>query len=39
MSADVTLYGAKTGNCLRVAIALQELAIAHQVVKLDLRAG
>jgi len=39
MSADVTLYGAKTGNCLRVAIALEELAIAHQVVKLDLRAG
>jgi GST-like protein len=39
MSDDVVLYGAKTGNCLRVAIALEELAIAYRIVPLDLRAG
>ncbi|PRY04568.1 glutathione S-transferase family protein [Paraburkholderia sp. BL25I1N1] len=39
MPDDVVLYGAKTGNCLRVAIALEELAIAHRVVLLDLGAG
>lgn len=37
--APVTLYGAKTGNCLRVSIALEEALIPYSVVKLNLEAG
>jgi GST-like protein len=39
MPDDVILYGARTGNCLRVAIALEELGIAYRTAALDLRAG
>jgi GST-like protein len=35
----VTLYGAKTGNCLRVSIALEEAFIPYSVVNLNLDAG
>src|SRR5260370_26895893 len=33
----VELYGAKTGNCLRVSVALEEAEIPYIVRKLDLR--
>lgn len=37
--SHITLYGAKTGNCLRVSIALAELAVEHHIVPIDLREG
>jgi GST-like protein len=33
------LLGAKTGNCLRVAVALEALGIPYDQIKVDLRAG
>jgi len=35
--SSVELYGAKTGNCLRVSVALEEAEIPYIVRKLDLR--
>lgn len=39
MSAALELYGAQTGNCLRVAVALEELGLPYAVRKLDLGGG
>lgn len=39
MSAALELYGAQTGNCLRVAVALEELGLPYQTHKLDLSRG
>ena len=36
---SVTLYGAKTGNCLRVSIALEEAFVPYHVAHIDLSAG
>lgn len=35
----VTLFGAKTGNCQRVAIALEALGLPYKVERVDLRRG
>lgn len=35
----IDLYGARTGNCLRVAIALEEAGLPYRPVRLDLRRG
>ncbi|MBV1691512.1 glutathione S-transferase family protein [Novosphingobium sp. G106] len=39
MSAALELYGAQTGNCLRVAVTLEELGLPYQIRKLDLGGG
>lgn len=39
MSAALELYGAQTGNCLRVAVALEELGLLYTARKLDLGGG
>lgn len=39
MSAALELHGAQTGNCLRVAVALEELGLPYTVRKLDLGGG
>lgn len=39
MNTHYTLYGAKTGNCLRAAIALEEAGIAYDIEHLALRQG
>jgi GST-like protein len=36
---SVTLYGAKTGNCVRVSIALEEALIPYRAVHVDLSTG
>jgi GST-like protein len=35
----IELYGARTGNCLRVSIALEEAALPYVVRRVDLRRG
>jgi hypothetical protein len=35
----IELYGANTGNCLRVSIALEEAGIPYVVKLMDLRRG
>ena len=39
MDNHITLYGARTGNCLRAAVALEEAGIAYSVRKIALRQG
>ena len=39
MPPALDLYGAKTGNCLRTAVALEEAGLAYTPRPLDLRAG
>ena len=39
MSNTMELHGARTGNCLRAAIALEEAGLAYTVYRLDLRSG
>jgi GST-like protein len=38
-SNPIDLYGARTGNCLRVAIALEEARLPYRAIKLDLQQG
>ena len=35
----IELHGAPTGNCLRVAVALEELGLAYAIHRVDLRGG
>lgn len=37
--APIALYGARTGNCIRAAIALEEAELPYVVHKIDLRNG
>jgi GST-like protein len=39
MTQPIEIYGAKTGNCLRVAIALEEASIPYAVRRVDLASG
>ncbi len=39
MSQTLDFYGAKTGNCLRTAVALEEAGLAYSPHRLDLFAG
>lgn len=39
MSTTMELHGARTGNCLRAAIALEECGLAYSVYRVDLRSG
>lgn len=39
MPGDLELYGARTGNCFRVAIALEEAGLPYVVQRVDLRHG
>lgn len=39
MDAQLTLYGDRTGNCLRAAIALEESGLDFAVIRLSLRSG
>jgi GST-like protein len=39
LTHDLELWGARTGNCLRAAIALAEAGIAHTIRRVDLRQG
>jgi GST-like protein len=39
MSTTIELHGARTGNCLRAAIALEEASIPYRVHRVDLRSG
>lgn len=39
MSDYIDVYGAQTGNCLRVSIALEEAQLAYNVVQVDLKNG
>jgi hypothetical protein len=38
-NSPIELYGARTGNCLRVSIALEEAALPYVVRRVDLRRG
>jgi GST-like protein len=38
-NATIELYGARTGNCLRVSVALEEAALPYVVRRVDLRRG
>lgn len=38
-SAELELYGAKTGNCLRAAVGLREAGLAYRARRIDLRRG
>lgn len=38
-AAEIELYGANTGNCLRVSIALEEACLRYRVRLLDLKNG
>lgn len=35
----IDLYGARTGNCLRVTVALEEAGLPYRPIRLDLRRG
>jgi GSH-dependent disulfide-bond oxidoreductase len=39
MSTSLELYGAKTGNCIRVSISLEEASLPYTVRPVDLAAG
>ncbi|MDM9628513.1 glutathione S-transferase family protein [Rhizobium sp. S152] len=39
MNEKVTLYGAKTGNCLRAAIALEEAGVQYETRHVDLKSA
>ncbi|AME27100.1 MULTISPECIES: glutathione S-transferase family protein [Burkholderiaceae] len=39
MSTSLELYGAKTGNCLRVSIALEEASLSYKIRPMDLAGG
>lgn len=39
LPVEIELYGARTGNCLRAAVALEEAGLAYRPVRVDLRSG